>query len=728
MGITFTGVSPRSLGDLLKGYGIMAVIGQKWPQARFYWDAADHLVVLQDDLHEDEIIAEIHGCLPDWARNVSQAFAPERGSKEQDKKKVPSKLTRQANFDEFSTELAEAAWGAAVPDRPKDKADTRSHPWFGSHGQDGSGDYFAQLDKLSLSGPSRSRTNDPDDSLKWSLFRHGSPSVRSILKSGGVFFPQPMKRYATGVRYWVREGDAPVSAWCYALAVRGALFLRGSLRRMRFARYDYPAFPFLFEGAQGSEVHLPTWTEKHPRTLTELRIEIAQFQVRLKGDAVAGNAAEFRAAVTSRGVAAAFDKFHRFVLEERRPGQQQYLQQAILRGVTYVGRTGSMEVRLLVAPLAQTGWLNRLETKGRLGKKSDPAAKKRAECRQAIEDAIHAAIDEPLPERFIGILEQIWVTNQLLAAHTKDSDAAGPYSSPSPPLDTTAWERALQSKLEHSAEHRIARAIGSILGAWAEKAKLGQNPTETLDTDDAIDGASGRIRKGIGGLLAQLLPLDERRNWNKERGADVISWAGLNPPQDFAELLWRRWLMSAGSTLGHLALRARRTAPLADAARLLRGELDVKQIHRLVPLYALLDWRNRHEVEWSPKVATPSAIPPAYAILRCWVDLAIYPPKDKAGERDGTIIRLLAVGRPQEASHAAALALRRLRIRGLPVRQGDARPFGKAVANAEVVVSSDEAPRLALAVLVPISTNDMLVLADRLRVESPERQTKEVAT
>jgi CRISPR-associated protein Csx17 len=167
---------------------------------------------------------------------------------------------------------------------------------------------------------------------------------------------------------------------------------------------------------------------------------------------------------------------------------------------------------------------------------------------------------------------------------------------------------------------------------------------------------------------------------------------------------------------------------VADVARLLRGELDVKQIHRLVPLYALLDWRNRHEAEWSPKVATPSAIPPAYVILRCWVDLAIYPPKDEAGERDGTIIRLLTAGRPQEASRAAALALRRLRIRGLPARPGDTRPFGKAVARAEVVVLSEEAQRLALAVLVPMSTNDMLVLADRLRVESPERQTKEMAT
>ena len=43
--IVFGGVSPRSLGDLLKGYGIMAILGEEWPHTLFWWDDAFHLVV-----------------------------------------------------------------------------------------------------------------------------------------------------------------------------------------------------------------------------------------------------------------------------------------------------------------------------------------------------------------------------------------------------------------------------------------------------------------------------------------------------------------------------------------------------------------------------------------------------------------------------------------------------------------------------------------------------------
>jgi hypothetical protein len=37
------GVSPRSLGDLLKGYGVMAIMGEDCPDALFWWDDAFHL-------------------------------------------------------------------------------------------------------------------------------------------------------------------------------------------------------------------------------------------------------------------------------------------------------------------------------------------------------------------------------------------------------------------------------------------------------------------------------------------------------------------------------------------------------------------------------------------------------------------------------------------------------------------------------------------------------------
>ena len=42
--VVFGGVSPRALGDLLKGYGLIAVIGGRCPETRFWWDEGFHLV------------------------------------------------------------------------------------------------------------------------------------------------------------------------------------------------------------------------------------------------------------------------------------------------------------------------------------------------------------------------------------------------------------------------------------------------------------------------------------------------------------------------------------------------------------------------------------------------------------------------------------------------------------------------------------------------------------
>lgn len=739
--ITFTGVSPRCLGDLLKGYGLMTLIGEQWPNTVFYWDAAGHLVAQNIEPAADwkERIEELLHCrLPRWASTTGLEFAPVRGDKKKGKPKQPSKLTRQINFDSFDSKLIQCAWAAAIPDRPTDKANTRSHPWFGAHGQDGSGDYFATLRDLSLpNAPAQAASNA---GLDWSLYRRSSASIvkSNLLGSGGVFFPEPMKRYATGTAKWIREGDAPVSQWCYALALYGALSLRGSLRKMRFARSNYPSFPFVFEGADAWEVHLPVWSDKHPRTLREWQMQIAQFQVRVKGDAFAANAVEFRAAVASRGVAAGLDRFYRFVLEERRPGQKQYLQQAILRGVTRVGVRGPADVRLLVAPLAENGWLNKLESKRRLPKKPSPEQLRRFEQRERIERAIHASVDEPAPNRALEILRTLWATNQLLARQVLggESDASGKVPPPAPLLDAAPWERALEDLFIHSAEHRIARAIGSMLGASEEYGERNTSDA-SRDSEREKERQSARAssepatsKRHIGGLLWQLLPFDARHRWDKQRDASVLPWRGAAPEQDFAELLWRRWLYSAGAGMRHLAIHAHRTARVSDVVRLLSGELNIKLIHELIPLYALLDWRRFRADEKEEESRSGRGdesvepVPAAYAILRSWLQLAIYPCENESAEGDGSILRVLATMNAPQVTRAVARALHRLRIRGLPTINDKTRPFGKSVAHAHVEVSAKTARLLPLALLIPISPPEAQRLA-RLLVMSPQHEFTE---
>ena len=86
--VTFGGVSPRSLGDLLKGYGVIAVVGKDFPETLFSWDDAFHLVVERPcdaNQHLDKAKPEIEKLLCDrltaWGTSVAEQFRPRRGEK-----------------------------------------------------------------------------------------------------------------------------------------------------------------------------------------------------------------------------------------------------------------------------------------------------------------------------------------------------------------------------------------------------------------------------------------------------------------------------------------------------------------------------------------------------------------------------------------------------------------------------------------------------------------------
>jgi CRISPR-associated protein Csx17 len=706
--VVCSGVSPRSLGDLLKGFGIMAIVGENCPNTLFWWDDAFHLVVERlcddgaDQTKARQAIEDVvRGNLLGWGSVVAEAFKPVRGDREKGVKRQDSKLKKRDNHDRFEPQIAAWARAIALPDPDKaialpdpDKEETEPHPLFPAHGQEGSGDYFSQIEKaVEAAGGA------PLD-IAWSLFAEGNPTLEQELDSGYLFFPEPMKRYATGIKKWVREKDAAVSPWCFLLAVRGAVLLRGSLRRLRWRQHEYPAFPFVFEGSvvelgKGSfrniEIHLPTWTADYPRTLAEFEVQMRQFQARLSGRGFAATAAEFRAAVVGRGPGAAFDTFHRFVLEGRRPAKGQPMRQGIPRGMTRVGVKGKEHatLRLMLAPLAETGWFDQFST-DRL----------RAE-RARAEEAIHRAVDEPGPDTYRGILKSLWDLNQALVvsgALRRDLEDTRRKPRPLPPLPALLWERALGNGPDPA--HRLGRAIGSILGVQAKGA-------------------------AVGPILEHMLPV--RWNWKsgdwtvpKDPPSRPLRWAGLNPLADFKDLFWFRWLDSA--ELPKLPFAAARFARLADIAALLRGDVNIREVHRLAALYALLDWQN-HNQPLETEQATASGagvfLPPSYVALRLWLDLGIDPPPESRPPRDGTVARLLSLGSASEVERAVELALRRLRVNGLPWST-DPRPTGKAVARFAATIPANEAARMLLAVLVPVSKDDTLALSRHLWVPIEE--------
>jgi CRISPR-associated protein Csx17 len=695
--VVCSGVSPRSLGDLLKGFGVMAIVGENCPDALFWWDDAFHLVVERlcddgaDQTKARQAIEDVvRGHLLGWGSVVAEAFKPVRGSKEKKIKRQDSKLKKRDNHDRF--ELQIAAWARAIALPDPDKEETEPHPLFPAHGQEGSGDYFSQVEKAV-----EAARGAPLD-IAWSLFAEGNPTLKKGLDSGYLFFPEPMKRYATGIAKWVQD-RAALSPWCFLLAVRGAVLLRGSLRRLRWGRRAYPAFPFVFEGSvvelgKGSffrnvEVHLPTWTADYPRTLAEFEVQMRQFQARLSGRGFAATAAEFRAAVVGRGPGAAFDTFHRFVLEGRRPGQGQRMRQGIPRGLTRVGGKGKEHatLRLMLAPLAETGWFDQFST-DRL----------RAE-RARAEEAIHRAVDEPGPDTYRGILKSLWDLNQALVvsgALRRDLEDTRRKPRPLPPLPALLWERALGNGPDPA--HRLGRAIGSILGVPAKGAVVGP-------------------------ILEHMLPVRYRwydRAWTVPESppSRSLRWSGLNPLGDFRDLFWYRWLDSA--ELPRLPFAAARFARLADIAALLRGDVNIREVHCLAGLYALLDWESLGTGRGEASGACVP-VPPSYAALRLWLELGIDPPPESRPPRDGTVARLLSLGSASEVERAVELALRCLRVNGLPWSTNP-RPTGKAVARFAATIPGDEAARMLLAVLVPILKDDTLALSRRLWVPIDEQE------
>jgi CRISPR-associated protein Csx17 len=709
-------VSPRSLGDLLKGYGLIATIGEQIPDARFWWDEGFHLVA-DIPAGRDMALERIRQDLPVWAEQIASAFQRTRKKscdkplpcpdhpnvKKKGKKKTcpevlvastDSALKTGGGHDGFDPLIAEFARAAAIA-RSGDDRNAEPHPWFPGYGQEASGNYFDKL--AEAADDAKGATGD----LQWSLFGNGSEPIKAVVDKGYLFFPEPTKRYATGVASWEQE-KAVVTTWDFLLALRGALLLRGSLRRPRWRRSGYPAFPFVFEGGGIAEVHLPTWTHEHPRTLQELMIQVRQFHAPLALGTYAATAAEFRAAVRRRGPAVGFDTFHRFVLEARRPGQQQRLPQAIPRGLTRVNALhDAIDLRGMIAPLGESGWIDQFLLPSRKDNADDRAFA--LERRRSLDQAIHRAVEEHTSDSFLGILDsvadlnrELLLTGKLRRAFEKQSRTPRP--APAPPLPVALWEKALAGAWDESAEWRLARALASVVGV-----QFGSN------------GA-------VGPILEQFLPVQYQWGNGAWTAADVtaaaVAWSGRSPVRDFQTLLWRRWLAVEG--LPRLPFGGVRSAPLNDVLRLVRGELDIGEVHKLIFLFAHLGWQTATMVECQPEDDTLIPIPHAYAALRLWLELGIRPAPNSHPPRDGEVPRLLSLGGVRQVETAVSRALSRLRIQGLP--QFSPAPMGKAVATAQPRLTASEAERMAVAVLVPISDKDTYLLSRRLLVATLEKE------
>ena len=702
MTIEFRGVSTASLGAMLKGYGVMAGVAAKWPDARFWWTPAGALateIPACDDASSEVQLEELRTALAsvvDWANRTGRAFAKADGNEPPLRDPIVwARLDPDAVID---AEAVGIYFGREEP---------TPNPVLGSWGQaiGGRANQFNTLWEVAKRAP--------EADIDSAVFDDERVPKGRMKRGGGLLFPEGIKRYATGAD-WIHETKKPLGNWDYIFAMRGLLLLRGAARSPRGSRRSYPAFPFVMPSsvvrAQGStittqEVFLPTWSSDRPRTLAEFQAQVRGFQARVGRRDFASGAADFRRAVAGRAVTGAFDAFHRFALEPRKPGQRAPQNQAISRGITAVGPASAAHnsLRLLLAPLDDSGWLEKFRLR-RTGGKVDEGSEKLALTKTSFDEAVHTAIDvrgeSGVDTSHVAVLKALWDL-QLTLWRVSEQPGAIETFRPAPLLEGHAWGRVLSELLKRSSAARLGWALAS----------LGWTPIP--------DDNGQPIKKPI---VEQLLPVKSTGQHELSvpdpPPAQRVRQPGHNPARELAALFWRRCLDTVN--LPVLPARGTRPADAADVIALLRGNVVIKDVQRYLLAFLVLDGTGEAP---PPTSASGPVLPAYYAALRLWLDLSGRPGPGERRPLDGAVPRGIAAGTVNAVRTAGRAALRRLRIAGLPGGwPEDARPNGKSVALPEVKLTSREARLMAAAVLVPVRPESVSRLADTLLVPSASRE------
>lgn len=693
MRIEFRGVSTASLGTMLGGYGVMAGVGAVLPDARFWWTQAGLLVAQHPDFDDVQMAGEAVSSsavvLKKWAKDVGKDF-----------EKVPA--NRRKGIAGSDPPLMDgSAWDLLQPLRAIDAegvgvavgAWPRSNPVLANWGQDGRTNLFSNLWEA--------EDKATGEDFERTALRGDAVSRRRLGKAGGVLFPAGIKRYATGAK-WIHAQKKPVGVWDFILAMRGLLLLRGAVRSPRGSRFQYPAFPFVLPGSavriQGStdtvdEIFLPTWGRDHPRTLAEFLAQVRSFQTRLGRRDFASGAADFRRAVAGRAITGAFDAFHRFALEPRKPGDRKPQTQAVARGITRVGPASAVRtsLRFLLAPLDDSGWLDQLRLKS-TGSKADPNSEKLALTKTRFDEAVHAAIDlsgTVAEDGHVRVLKALWDC-QIALRRVSDR---GKFL-PAPLLDGCAWRASLSELLHKSPVARLGWALASL--GWAA----------------VQDGNRQDIRRPV---VEQVLPVTTNGHnelaVSEDSDRSRVPQPGHNPARELAALSWRRWLDLVD--LPVLPATGTRPADAADVAALLCGDVDMRDLQRHFLAFLLLDGNGD-----APPPPAPRPIPPAYAALRLWFEMAARATPIERRPLDGLVPRGIATGTVRSVQIACRTALHRLRLSGLPGDWPGVRPREKCVARPDLVVPASHARLMAAAMLIPVSAQSVARLSDSLLLPS----------
>jgi len=714
--VTLAGCTPTPLASYLKALGILRLVAeQSDPEARGAWH--DEEFVLESGLDADglrDFLLYAYRPTPILAPwNGGSGFHP-KDSKDAIVSLRASRAARLNALRDAIGQIDSMLEARGFTERPAgdDKSDFLSAlraelpeealawldaavllteqnpkypPLLGTGGNDGRLDFtnnFMHRVVAVLDPASGEPARDARAWLDQALFAAACPSMPSAkigqFSPGGAGGPNQTSGF---------DADKPlVNPWDFILMLEGALlFAAAATKRLESAQTAGISYPFTVrltgagsgslsideESTARAEFWAPIWSA--PVHLGELQRVLAEGRVTL-GRRPARDGVDFARALSRLGVERGIDAFQRYAFLMR--SGKAYFATPLNRIPVERNRGAD-----LIDDLEASGWLARFRRHAR-----KEGANRVVSLARRLEDALFelsTTRDDQAPavRRLIVRLGEIQL---YLARSPKARDLAGGGCPPVPSLSPQWFHRANDG----SPEMAVAAALAGL---------------HACDTD-------GNPRLLMRAHLAPEVP-GRYPAWLDE-DTHAVTWVGgASVADNLASTLHRRLLQAQSPEFVDKPLAGWRTAPLADVAGWLAGDVDERRVAVLLPGLMLVRMPGGAG-QWADRQAP---LPLAYRLLKplfCTDEqlrrVGILATDRSVPLKADVLRRLVA----DDVAGAVELARRRLRAAEMPMAP---RAFRPGTGNAR---------RLLAALMVPVSDRAVAAL---LRLPSEAGDTPETA-
>jgi CRISPR-associated protein Csx17 len=543
--LPLTGLNLDSLGNYLAALGLLNLARRKWPSVRGCWkDERFVLVGGPADLVELERflseIAEQRG----WSA-YEKAWDSQQKADTKAQSARNSSLWRANGADE--TELAYFHSHLATGRK------LSFNPLFGTGGNSGKRDFPKGWERAAVflhKPPRGTKREDLDTDLR--AFLSGEPCQCLGDFNAACWFSAANKAFNSGTAKPFRDGQ--LTPWAMVLACEAFPLFRGSAsRRLGSGRRAIGSFPFIVAppapetageaGRITGEAWLPVW--HRPMSFPEVEAVFARGRAEVNGKG-AVTAAAFAVAIVQRGIDAGLTEFRRFTL--LRTTSENTFESRLTRIIPIKGRVNSVRAKAVGVALQL--------------RESLPPDRKQGQ--RWIFAGLRGPVDLALTE---------------YAATESTEDAAALVD---------AMVEAL-GKADHNRNHRARDIRFKLLpGAWlADLCEFGLGSEgrialataslwRTKSAETFLPYWLGATRVFDGWCIPENVPF--RR-----------VWAPTTLQANLAAVVERR-LVDVSEATAPPPFQASLSAPLADVAAWLRGEIDEAELERWLLRFSLFDF------------------------------------------------------------------------------------------------------------------------------------------